>query len=136
MSPKTAQKIFIFLVIIAIPLTLWPFWELWTIFKAIKNSREIVVIDSGIFYLWLMSVFFTFYLIQRKGLQEHSSLNTRHASLAIVIQFLVITIVAYSLPIALKHWLIENQYQLCIKVKKPGTITDTTIERYSLSGCE
>lgn len=134
MSPNTAQRIFIFFVIVAIPISLWPFWDLATLYTAVKNMESPIDFDMGIFYLWLISVFFTLYFIQKKGLEKGKEFSSKLASLFLVIHFLTILLLAYALPIAIKHWLIENNYQYCSTQEYTG-ISRSELGHYTKGRC-
>lgn len=139
MSPNTAQRIFIFFVIVAIPISLWPFWDLLTLFTAVKENNSTVTFEMGIFYLWLISIFFTLYFIQNKGTKKESrkgeKFNSKLASLFLVIHFLTILLLAYVLPIGIQHWLINNNYQHCSTQEYTGT-SRSELNLYTTGQCK
>jgi len=135
MSPKTAQRVFIFFVIIAIPASLWPFWDLLALFTAVKNNNNPIAFDMGVFYFWLMSVFFTLYFIQKKGLQKGDQFNAKQASLILVVHFLAILLLAYAIPFGVKQWLAENNYQYC-PTNERISVSRSEVTHYAKGQCK
>lgn len=60
MPPKTARYILIFLVIAAIPCTLYPLWVTFFLYQAITNGVQSITFDTADYFFLIASVFFSY----------------------------------------------------------------------------
>lgn len=113
MDPKVARRVLCFLYVAAIPATVYPAWRLAELLHAATGREAVIRLDSGVFYFLLMSIFFSFFAIERAGTVRPSSWWIKNASKIVVAHFISALLLASALATGLPVWLERQGYREC-----------------------
>jgi len=136
MTQKTAQVIFIIFNILAIFSVTYALYDFINITSAVKKQEEIILFDSGTYYLLLMSVFWVLSLIQYAGLKNKLASLLKYANQALLAWFLMMILLANLIPGYLSDKLEAAGYTKCDDPREISRVSKGESSFYIKSGCE
>lgn len=113
MRPEIAQRVLTLLYVAAVPATVYPLWRLVDVRNAVRQQQPAISFDSGVFYFFLMSIFFTFFIIQKVGAVNPRGKIIRNASKLVIAHFVCALALASSLAFVVPAWLERQGYSKC-----------------------
>ena len=137
MSPRVARLVFIGLVLISIPVGLYPLWMIYQLAESVAARAAFIPLDTGLFYGLLATVFWPMYWLESAGRHEDAqSLRPAWLTAKLIIVWFVVALVAVNgLIYAAQSALQSRGYTAC---ENPLSINRTGRGEsliYSLNGC-
>lgn len=135
MNQKTAQRIFIFFNIVAVILIAYVVDDFISIFSSVDAKKDKINFDSGIYYFFLITIFWVFSLIQYVGLRNGESSIVKYANQITVVWFIFTLILANLLPLYVTGKLEEAGYNKCTDTREISRVAKGESSIYSLEKC-
>ena len=135
MNQKTAQRIFIFFNIVAVILIAYVVDDFISILSSIEEMKDKINFDSGIYYFFLITIFWVFSLIQYVGLRNGESSIVKYANQISVLWFISMLILANLVPFYVKGKLVEAGYSKCSDTREISRVAKGESSIYSLEKC-
>ena len=135
MKQKTAQRIFVFFNIIAVVLIAYVVDDFISVLSSIEAKQDEVNFDSGIYYFFLITIFWVFSVIQYVGLRNSESSIVKYANQIIIVWFVLMLILANLLPFHVKGKFEEMGYSKCSDPKEISRVARGESSIYSLGKC-
>ena len=137
MSPRVAKLVFIGLVLISIPVGLYPLWMIYQLTESVTARASVIRLDTGLFYCLLATVFWPMYWLESTSSRKDADSASPSCLTAkfIVAWFVVVLVVVNGLIYTAESALESRGYTAC---KNPLSINRTSRGEsliYSLHGC-
>ena len=135
MNQRTAQRLFIGLNVLAIPIVLYPVFELCRVAIEVFDRNSEVRYYSGDFHFLLMSVFWVMWIIQRTGRKGDREWVAKKAQKLLIGWFIGCLALAALIPLGLEYGLTKAGYQECEPPGNPAYRMGGRDMRFSLTAC-
>lgn len=113
MRPEVADRCLVLLYLMAVPITIYPIWQLTDIYRAVQFSRHIIVMTSGVSYYLLGIVLLTLGVIHAAGTLRPNGIIMRYASGILLTSFLLALFIAAALSWSVPTLLERSGYSRC-----------------------
>lgn len=136
MNQKTAQRIFIFFNIIAVILIAYVINDFISVLSSIDVEKDKINFDTGIYYFFMITIFWVFSVIQYVGLRNSESLLVKYANQVSIAWFIFTLVLANLLPLYVKGKLEDAGYSECSDPREISRVARGISSIYSLEKCK
>ena len=136
MSPKKAQIVLVIINLLAIPAVGYAIHAFFAVKSAIANSEPQIPFDSGIFYLFLASIFWIFSIIQYVGMRGGKAHVPKFATPLAIGWFIGMLVIANLLPYFVKQSFEKSGYVKCKDPREISRVSRGESSIYKKGSCE
>lgn len=136
MNPKLAQILFIFFIILAVPVVGYAVYDFYSVKTALANGEPQIPFDSGTYYLLLGSIFWVLGFIQVVGKRNADSKVLKYASPMLIVWFITVLALANVIPYYLESNLEGAGYVKCDDPSEISRVSRGKSSIYKKEKCE
>ena len=108
-----SQALFLFFNLLATPVVILAIYDIVILFDGVRTESEIIPLDTGSQYLFLISIFWILSCLQYASLRGCASFVKQWGSKIVITWFIACLVVASLMPMSLRSMLEKAGYKPC-----------------------
>jgi hypothetical protein len=113
MNPKTGKSILTAFFLAAVPACLYPIYDSIVVISEINNGAPELGFDTGVFYLFFMSLMMTIKIVEWLAIKSPSGFAANNAGAILLSNFIIIAILAPTFSFGMVWHLESSGYVQC-----------------------